>query len=534
MAGEFKHAVVGSDLDQTEWESIDAHVLDSGALGDLIYHNGTRLVRLPAGSVGYRLTVVAGVPTWSNAIPLQLPVTLTDAVTAAVSDVLILSHDSSGTAATGFATGLLFRAQDSTTADQDAARIQARWTTATHASRASALDFQTLTAAGSLTTQVTITDTGNLSFASTGQRITGDTGNATHSSRLLLRNSVTDVGTALGIVPNGTATAAQVNLYNAGNPDASAFVRLRVSGTTADITALNNSGSLPTTFSFAGFTSGYSFDQGVTISNPTSSNSLVITNAAATIRRIVYQTSGTFRWGLQTDSDAESGSNAGSTFYLKAYDDSGTLIGNALQVTRATMAATFGGLVTFARNSNGNAAWTAVPATGTNASFGTFTNTGGTMYVGRDDSAGGQFGGTAYAGAIWVSGAYPLILATNGAERMRVDSSGNLAQVGGIFSIGGMTARGTTNPTNAINLFNGTAPVGTLTNGATFYAASGEMRVMDSSGNSTLLSPHDDEGNWVFDSVDTVTGRHLRIDVEKLLRALNTRFGYDFVHLIQE
>jgi hypothetical protein len=156
------------------------------------------------------------------------------------------------------------------------------------------------------------------------------------------------------------------------------------------------------------------------------------------------------------------------------------------------------------------------------------------MYVGRDDSAGGQFGGTAYAGAIWVSGAYPLILATNGAERMRVDSSGNLAQVGGIFSIGGMTARGTTNPTNAINLFNGTAPVGTLTNGATFYAASGEMRVMDSSGNSTLLSPHDDEGNWVFDSVDTVTGRHLRIDVEKLLRALNTRFGYDFVHLIQE
>src|ERR1043165_8061851 len=104
MAGEYQQAVVGSDLDQTEWESIDAHVLDSGALGDLIYHNGTRLVRLPAGSVGYRLTVVAGVPTWSNAIPLQLPVTLTDAVTAAVSDVLILSHDSSGTAATGFAT----------------------------------------------------------------------------------------------------------------------------------------------------------------------------------------------------------------------------------------------------------------------------------------------------------------------------------------------------------------------------------------------------------------------------------------------
>lgn len=100
----------------------------------------------------------------------------------------------------------------------------------------------------------------------------------------------------------------------------------------------------------------------------------------------------------------------------------------------------------------------------------------------------------------------------------------------GNFKLGGSAVRGTTEGTNQLVLFNGTAPVGTLTNGASFYAASGEMRVMDAAGNSTLLSPHDKKDNsWIFDSVDTRTGRHLRIDMEKMMRAINEKFGWDFV-----
>ncbi len=53
---------------------------------------------------------------------------------------------------------------------------------------------------------------------------------------------------------------------------------------------------------------------------------------------------------------------------------------------------------------------------------------------------------------------------------------------------------------------------------------------MDSGGTSTLLSPHDDDGLWVFDSVDTTTGKHLKIDVEKMFRFLNDQFGTDFIH----
>lgn len=97
--------------------------------------------------------------------------------------------------------------------------------------------------------------------------------------------------------------------------------------------------------------------------------------------------------------------------------------------------------------------------------------------------------------------------------------------------IGATTAaRGTTEPTNALTMYDGTAPVGTLTNGVTFYSASGEARVMDSAGNSTLLSPHDDDNLWIFDSVDTTTGKHLRIDVEKIMRFIDKKYKLNAVH----
>jgi hypothetical protein len=108
-------------------------------------------------------------------------------------------------------------------------------------------------------------------------------------------------------------------------------------------------------------------------------------------------------------------------------------------------------------------------------------------------------------------------------ERARIDAVGNVY-------IGGTAARGTTVGTNALQIFNGTAPVGTLSNGCSFYSTSGEMRVMDAAGNATLLSPHDSETNeWIFDSVQTVTGKSLRIDVEKILRFINDKYGLDAI-----
>jgi len=50
------------------------------------------------------------------------------------------------------------------------------------------------------------------------------------------------------------------------------------------------------------------------------------------------------------------------------------------------------------------------------------------MYVGREGSAGGVLatGTSAYSGVVSVNGAYPLAFGTNGAERARIDSGGNL------------------------------------------------------------------------------------------------------------
>jgi hypothetical protein len=63
--------------------------------------------------------------------------------------------------------------------------------------------------------------------------------------------------------------------------------------------------------------------------------------------------------------------------------------------------------------------------TGTNAVYSRYSNTGGFLYLGRDNSAGTDFG-AAYSAGIWSTGAYPMLFGTNGSERMRIDSSGSL------------------------------------------------------------------------------------------------------------
>lgn len=65
MAGELKHSTVGSEMSQSEWESISVHTLDGGIAGDIIYYNGSNLIRLAIGSTSQVLTVVGGIPAWA-------------------------------------------------------------------------------------------------------------------------------------------------------------------------------------------------------------------------------------------------------------------------------------------------------------------------------------------------------------------------------------------------------------------------------------------------------------------------------------
>ena len=70
-----------------------------------------------------------------------------------------------------------------------------------------------------------------------------------------------------------------------------------------------------------------------------------------------------------------------------------------------------------------------VSTTGTNASAGTFRNTGGAFYIGLDNSTGSRIqvsSGSAYAACVWHEGAYPVVFGTSNAERARITSAGEL------------------------------------------------------------------------------------------------------------
>lgn len=190
------------------------------------------------------------------------------------------------------------------------------------------------------------------------------------------------------------------------------------------------------------------------------------------------------------------------------------------------------------------AQWAADTADCTNMLFRKARGTGTTIVQAAD--AVGKFIGQGYDGAAYQSAAQITfeVDGTPGAGDMpgRIvfyttpDGSATLGEAVRITSarnlkVSGNAARGTTEGTNQVVLFDGTAPAGTLANGVSIYSASGELRSMDAAGNSTLLSPHDRETNeWIYHSIDTSKGSGLVIEMERLLRAINEHLGLDYVH----
>jgi len=122
------------------------------------------------------------------------------------------------------------------------------------------------------------------------------------------------------------------------------------------------------------------------------------------------------------------------------------------------------------------------------------------------------------------------------AEALVFAAATTISTVGGALTfdpatnvrIGGTADHGTTVGTKVLSIFNGTAPVGTLSNGISLYSTAGECRVMDTAGNATLLSPHDSAERWVFDSTD-VTGKRLIIHMERMMQRLDEMLGGGFV-----
>jgi hypothetical protein len=66
-------------------------------------------------------------------------------------------------------------------------------------------------AAGTFTS---LSDSGNLTFTGTGNRITGDFSTATIANRVAFQTSTTNGATTVGILPNGTSVTGQLQVYN--------------------------------------------------------------------------------------------------------------------------------------------------------------------------------------------------------------------------------------------------------------------------------------------------------------------------------
>lgn len=80
-----------------------------------------------------------------------------------------------------------------------------------------------------------IISTGNLNFAATAQRITGDMSNATHNNRLAFQSSTVNGNTSLFVLPNGTGVSSSVLASNAGDPTNSAFAQMQIDATSVKL-----------------------------------------------------------------------------------------------------------------------------------------------------------------------------------------------------------------------------------------------------------------------------------------------------------
>jgi hypothetical protein len=168
----------------------------------------------------------------------------TDAVTSALTDVLTVAHNSSGTPATNFGGSVLFNLKSSTTVDRNAVRAGALWVTATDASRTSAFTLQTVDNAGALTERLRVSKT--LSYLVSDETRIGSSVNAGgvgNSSRLFVFGGSS--GANIDVMGDGTV-ADQATLELEGSDYSTTFKSIRLqyygvngTGTTFSLSNVN-------------------------------------------------------------------------------------------------------------------------------------------------------------------------------------------------------------------------------------------------------------------------------------------------------
>ena len=107
---------------------------------------------------------------------------------------------------------------------------------------------------GTSGTFTSLSDSGNLTFTGTSNRILGDFSNATIANRAAFQSSTTNGSTVVGALPNGTATGSAFQAYNNATPTNSSLLSLEASSTATTLaSSIRGSGTyLPMAFNVNG------------------------------------------------------------------------------------------------------------------------------------------------------------------------------------------------------------------------------------------------------------------------------------------
>lgn len=127
-------------------------------------------------------------------------------------------------------------------------------------------------------TSGTLTHSGDIVLSGSGKRITGDFSNATVANRVMFQTSTVNGQTSIGVLPSGTNTSANINLFGGADPSNASIGQMVNTGTEVRVGAvITGSGTyLPMTF----YTGGsermrIDVDGKISINNSTKSSPLV-------------------------------------------------------------------------------------------------------------------------------------------------------------------------------------------------------------------------------------------------------------------
>lgn len=83
-----------------------------------------------------------------------------------------------------------------------------------------------------------LTDSGNLVFTGTGNRITGDFSNATQANRVMFQNSVANSASVVTVIPSGTGNSAVWQAINNSDPTNASAIRIQAGGAECSLQSL--------------------------------------------------------------------------------------------------------------------------------------------------------------------------------------------------------------------------------------------------------------------------------------------------------